>query len=86
MHGPCAVYGRGGIQVQVCDNQGNLLEGGVLNADDLVKGECVFAATGITNGSLLKGVRFTPRGAVTHSVFMRSQSGTIRWLTTEHGN
>jgi fructose-1,6-bisphosphatase/sedoheptulose 1,7-bisphosphatase-like protein len=46
----------------------------------------VFAATGIASGSLLSGVRFTERGAVTHSVFMRSKPGTIRWMTTEHGN
>lgn len=54
--------------------------------EDLVKGECAFAATGITNGSLLKGVRFDSRGPVTNSVFMRSESGTVRWLTTNHGN
>jgi fructose-1,6-bisphosphatase II len=46
----------------------------------------VFAATGITNGSLLHGVRFTSRGAVTNSLFLRSRSGTVRWMTTEHGN
>jgi fructose-1,6-bisphosphatase/sedoheptulose 1,7-bisphosphatase-like protein len=51
-----------------------------------VRSNCVFAATGITSGSLLKGVRFTERGAVTHSVFMRSTSRTIRWIKTEHGN
>lgn len=61
-------------------------EGTPLMMEDLVKGECAFAATGITNGSLLKGVRFDSRGPVTNSVFMRSESGTVRWLTTNHGN
>lgn len=57
-----------------------------MTIEDLVRGECVFAATGITNGSLLKGVRFDSRGPITNSVFMRSESGTVRWLTTNHGN
>jgi fructose-1,6-bisphosphatase/sedoheptulose 1,7-bisphosphatase-like protein len=52
----------------------------------MVRGEAAFAATGITNGSLLKGVRFTSRGPVTHSVVMRSESGTVRWITAYHGN
>jgi fructose-1,6-bisphosphatase II len=62
------------------------VDGGMMVIEDLVKGECAFAATGITNGSLLKGVRFDSRGPITNSVFMRSESGTIRWLTTNHGN
>ena len=44
------------------------------------------AATGITDGSLLDGVRWTERGPVTNSVVMRSESGTVRFITTEHGN
>ena len=60
------------------------LEGPMMKIEDLVKGECAFAATGITNGSLLRGVRFD-RGPITNSVFMRSESRTIRWLTTRHG-
>lgn len=57
-----------------------------MGMEDLVKGECAFIATGITNGSLLQGVRFDSRGPITNSVFMRSESGTIRWVTTNHGN
>lgn len=57
-----------------------------LEIGDLVKGDCMFAATGITDGQLLKGVRFTQQGPVTHSIAMRSESGTIRRLVTEHGN
>ena len=57
----------------------------VYSVEDLVKGECAFVATGITTGSLLRGVRYTSAGTVTHSVFMRSESGTVRWLTSYHG-
>lgn len=60
--------------------------GEILSIEDLVKGSCVFVATGITNGSILKGVRFTNRKPITNSVFMRSESQTVRWVTTEHGN
>jgi fructose-1,6-bisphosphatase II len=62
------------------------VSGQVYGCEDLVRGPCAFAATGITNGSLLRGVRFTDQGPVTNSVFMRSESGTVRWLTTIHGN
>jgi fructose-1,6-bisphosphatase II len=51
----------------------------VLHANDLVAGEDVFvAATGVTNGPLLAGVQYTPGGAVTDSIVMRSRSGTVR--------
>lgn len=60
--------------------------GDILFIEDLVKGPCVFVATGITNGSILRGVRFTDHGSITNSVFMRSESGTIRWITSNHGN
>ena len=58
----------------------------VLEIEDLVKGDCMFSATGITDGQLLKGVRFTTNGPVTESITMRSESGTIRRITTQHGN
>ncbi len=76
---------RGDFQIQIVDGQGKI-EPRVYSLEDLVKGECIFAATGITNGSLLRGVRFTSQGPVTNSVFMRSTSGTIRWITSYHGN
>lgn len=75
---------RGGFQSQIADKDGNL-DNKVYDVEDLVAGPCVFSATGITNGSMLEGVRFDP-GPITHSVFMRSESGTVRWLTTHHGN
>ena len=77
---------RGGFEAQLVRAE-KIIEPKVYSMEDLVKGPCVFAATGVTNGSLLKGVRFTEQGtAVTNSVFMRSESGTVRWLTVYHGN
>jgi fructose-1,6-bisphosphatase II / sedoheptulose-1,7-bisphosphatase len=76
---------RGDFQAQIVKKDG-VVEPKVLGLEDLVKGECAFAATGITDGSLLRGVRFTQEGPITSSVFMRSISGTVRWLTAHHGN
>jgi len=76
----------GGFQAQLADKNGKVIDNKVYDQNDLVKGHCVFAATGITDGSLLKGVRFSEFGPVTNSVFMRSESGTVRWLTSSHGN
>ncbi|MEJ7741454.1 MAG: class II fructose-bisphosphatase [Nocardioidaceae bacterium] len=57
----------------------------VLSTDDLVGGDdCFFVATGITDGELLRGVRYAHFGATTHSLVMRSRSGTIRSIISEH--
>jgi len=57
----------------------------VLTTDDLVGGDNVFvAATGVTDGALLRGVRFTPGGAMTDSIVMRSRSGTVRRIEAQH--
>jgi len=57
----------------------------VLQTDDLVTGDdCFFVATGITDGELMKGVRYRSGGATTHSLVMRSRSGTIRNIISEH--
>jgi fructose-1,6-bisphosphatase II len=57
----------------------------VLSTDDLVAGVDVFvAATGVTTGTLLRGVRYTATGAVTDSIVMRSRSGTIRRVEATH--
>ncbi len=56
----------------------------IYGAEDLAGGSVMFAATGVTNGDFLKGVRFTGDGARTHSVVMRSKSGTLRYIDTEH--
>jgi fructose-1,6-bisphosphatase II len=56
----------------------------VLHTNDLVAGEDVFvAATGVTNGPLLAGVQYTPGGAVTDSIVMRSRSGTVRRVSAQ---
>ena len=53
--------------------------------DDLAKGDCIFAATGVTDGSLLDGVKRLRNGTMTtESVVMRASSGTVRWVKGEH--
>jgi fructose-1,6-bisphosphatase/sedoheptulose 1,7-bisphosphatase-like protein len=56
----------------------------VLGITDLAGGDVVFAATGVTGDGLLPGVRFTPGGARSRSVVMRSRTGTVRWIETHH--
>jgi fructose-1,6-bisphosphatase II len=57
----------------------------VLTTNDLVAGEDVFvAATGVTTGSLLRGVRYLPNGVLTDSIVMRSRSGTVRRIEATH--
>jgi fructose-1,6-bisphosphatase II len=57
----------------------------VLLTDDLVRGDnCFFAATGITDGELLQGVRYHDFGATTQSLVMRSRSGTVRLVSARH--
>jgi len=59
--------------------------GRVLTTDDLVRSENVFvAATGVTTGALLRGVRYVRDGAVTDSIVMRSRSGTVRRIEARH--
>ena len=67
-----------------------LLDGGydvdaVISTDDLVSGEEVFfAATGVTNGAMLRGVRYREDKIITDSVVMRSKSGTLRYVEAHH--
>jgi fructose-1,6-bisphosphatase II len=57
----------------------------VLSTDELVTGDDVFfVATGITDGEMLRGVRYKGGGATTHSLVMRSRSGTMRLIASEH--
>jgi fructose-1,6-bisphosphatase II / sedoheptulose-1,7-bisphosphatase len=51
---------------------------------DMVKGDCVFAATGVTDGNLLRGVKFRKDFIETETVVMRSVTGTVRWIRAEH--
>jgi len=57
----------------------------ILHTDDLASGDQIFfAATGVSDGDLLRGVRFFAGGATTNSIVMRHQSGTVRILETQH--
>ncbi len=57
----------------------------IYKLEDLAKGDCIFAATGVTSGSLLEGVKRKRGGLMTtHSVVMRASSGTVRWIKGEH--
>ncbi|EJL21798.1 class II fructose-bisphosphatase [Novosphingobium sp. AP12] len=57
----------------------------VYKLHDLAKGDCIFAATGVTSGSLLEGVKRRKGGKMTtESVVMRASSGTVRWIKGEH--
>jgi fructose-1,6-bisphosphatase II / sedoheptulose-1,7-bisphosphatase len=51
---------------------------------DMVQGDCLFAATGVTDGALLDGVRFRKNVIETETVVMRSVTGTVRWIRAEH--
>jgi fructose-1,6-bisphosphatase II / sedoheptulose-1,7-bisphosphatase len=52
--------------------------------EDMVRGDCLFSATGVTTGSMLKGVRFGKQTIETETVVMRSVTGTVRWIRAEH--
>jgi fructose-1,6-bisphosphatase II / sedoheptulose-1,7-bisphosphatase len=51
---------------------------------DMVRGDCIVSATGVTTGSMLRGVRFENDRIYTHTVVMRSITGTVRWIDAEH--
>jgi fructose-1,6-bisphosphatase II len=91
----CAIKCMGGVLQgrlwpQDDDERRKALDAGhdldrVLNTDDLVTSDNVFfVATGITDGELLQGVRYHAGSARTHSIVMRSRSGTIRLIESEH--
>tara|TARA_R110000782_G_scaffold167129_9_gene259265 strand:- start:9595 stop:10584 length:990 start_codon:yes stop_codon:yes gene_type:complete len=57
----------------------------IYDLKELARGDCIFAATGVTDGSLLRGVKRMPGGLMTtDSVVMRASSGTVRWIKGEH--
>jgi len=91
----CAMKSLDGvIQGRLCprddDERQQALDAGhdldaVLSTNDLVRGEdTFFVATGITDGELMRGVRYRGGGASTHSLVMRSRSGTIRSIVSQH--
>lgn len=73
-------------QLQRCKEMGILDVSRVLMMDDLVKGDdAIFAATGVTDGELLRGVRYIGKSrAKTHSLVMRAQTGTVRFIEANH--
>jgi fructose-1,6-bisphosphatase II len=83
-----AIHGR--LWPRNDDERKAAIDGGydldaVLTTDDLVGGDnCFFAATGITDGELLRGVHYDRSGATTQSLLMRSRSGTVRRVDARH--
>ncbi|MFD2683087.1 class II fructose-bisphosphatase [Bacillus seohaeanensis] len=68
-----------------CKNMGITDVSQVLMMEDLVKGEdAIFAATGVTDGELLKGVQYKGNSGTTHSIVMRAKSGTVRFIDGKH--
>jgi len=56
----------------------------IYKIEDMAKGDVMFAGTGVTTGAMLRGVRRTGEGAITHSIVMRSKSGTVRYIEAHH--
>ncbi|MBP0446800.1 class II fructose-bisphosphatase [Roseomonas sp. SSH11] len=56
----------------------------IFNVMDMAKGDVMFSATGVTTGAMLRGVRRTVTGAITHSIVMRSKTGTVRYVEGHH--
>ena len=52
--------------------------------EEMARGDVLFAATGVTDGNLLSGVRFGRETITTHTVVMRSSTGTVRWIKAAH--
>lgn len=81
---------QGRFVVQGRDDEALLRDAGFTDVDkiwmrdDLAKGQVMFAATGVTDGELLRGVRFESGGAKSNSLAMRSKSGTVRFIETTH--
>lgn len=80
----CKAWPRNEEEVKAAERVGTDLDR-VYRTEDLIKSEDVFfAATGVSSGELLKGVRYFSGGAQTQSLAMRSRSGTIRWIDSIH--
>jgi fructose-1,6-bisphosphatase class II len=77
---------RGYFQGMIVEKEGKPIDDKIYNMEDLAKDDVIFCATGITDGSLLRGVRFIDGKPHTNSVLMRSESGTVRWISAIHGN
>ena len=80
----CRLYPRNEEEARIASEAGHDLKK-ILTINDLVSGDDVFfALTGVTSGDLVRGVRYTARGAETESLVMRSTSGTIRRIDSSH--
>jgi len=75
---------RNDEEIRRAEKMGIKDPGRIYHLEDLAQGQVMFAATGVTDGSLLRGVRFLGGAASTHSVVMRSKSGTIRFIEARH--
>ena len=93
--GACAIKGMGGEILARLDPQSemerdNIIKAGIdlnqiHNIDTLVRGnDCFYAATGISGGDFLRGVRYGSRHAVTHSLVLRGKTGTLRYVESFH--
>lgn len=72
-------------EIDRCHKMGIVHLNDVLHMEDLVKGDdAIFAASGVTDGELLRGVRFNGNNAITHSVVMRAKTGTVRFVEGQH--
>jgi fructose-1,6-bisphosphatase II len=81
----CRLWPRSDEERRQAEEAGNKDLDRVLTLDDLVSSDDVFfAATGITSGQFLRGVRYQGERAHTHSIMMRSRSGTVRSIETHH--
>ena len=56
----------------------------IYSMTEMAKGDVMFAASGITSGQMLRGVQRSAQGATTHSIVMRSKSGTVRFIEAHH--
>ena len=81
---------QGRLQFRNDDDRGRAANCGISDfdrkyeLDDMASGDVMFATTGVTDGAMLDGVRRFKDGATTHSIIMRSKTGTVRKIKTEH--
>jgi fructose-1,6-bisphosphatase II len=75
---------RNSGEIERCKKMGIADMNRIYTAEELAKGEVMFAATGVTSGDFLRGVRFFAGGAETQSVVMRSKTGTVRYIQATH--
>ncbi len=71
-------------QIQRVRDMGHADPKKCFSAEEMARGDVMFAATGVTGGTMLRGVRRRPGRAVTHSIVMRSHSGTVRFIEGHH--